>query len=171
MEPSTQDLRLVEPPSPEGLMPTALGWEAWCAIGGGLLVLLLIVLWLWQRLRRAKAPSAQDVRERAHHQALAALATCPAEDRTATATQCSIILRRYLTELVGDPALFETHEEWVGRHDSLQSLNSSLREQISGFFSQLAQWKYAPADHADEAQSMIEQSRQLLETIHWEARP
>jgi len=34
----------------------------------------------------------------------------------------SLILREYLSSAAGDPALFETHEEFISRHDALQSL-------------------------------------------------
>ena len=104
-----------------------------------------------------------------HDEAIAALAVCPAEERTPAATECSLILRRYLVALTGDPALFETHEEWVSRHDAIENLDADLQQQTRSLFSQLAEWKYAPADHGDEPSVVIEHSRNLLEALNREA--
>jgi len=152
-------------------MPTPVTWKDWCFMGSVLLMVMLIVFFVVRRLkRRSLAPSA-DLIAKAYRETLAALAICPTTDRTQTATECSMLLRRYLSQITGDPALYQTHEEWVSRHDSLNSFSDALKEQTHTLFTNLAQSKYAPADHGDDPATIIEHSRQLLEAINREVRP
>ena len=167
MDPAQEDLRFVEPSSTEGLMPNPLTWEVWALIGGGVF-LLLLALWLFLRRRAMQPSSPVDIRKKAHDEALAALASCPDHERTPAATECSLILRRYLAALTQDPALFETHEEWISRHDSMEDLSEALRGRTHELFTQLAHWKYAPADHGDEPTVVIDRSRDLLEALNQE---
>ena len=167
MDPNKEDIRFIEPSSNEELMPTPITWEAW-AIGGGVLLIILLAAWVLWRNRRPKPVSAEDLHKKAHQEAIAALAACPSEERTPTATECSLILRRYLATVTGDAALFETHEEWVSRNDAVEDFNEALKEQIREHFGQLATWKYAPDDLGDEPATIIDQSRKLLESINQE---
>ena len=168
MEPSNEDLRFAEPPAVDGLMPNPLGWEAWTLIGVGVVFLALLIWWIIERSRRKPERDKVNLLKKAHDEAIAALAVCPAEERTPAATECSLLLRRYLVALTGDPALFETHEEWVSRHDAIENLDADLQQQTRSLFSQLAEWKYAPADHGDEPSVVIEHSRNLLEALNRE---
>ena len=70
--------------------------------------------------------------------------------------------------MTGDPALYETHEEWVARHDSMEAFGEDLKQQTQSLFARLAEWKYAPDDLGDEPSAMVDQSRHLLEAIHQE---
>lgn len=167
MDSSKEDLRFVEPSSTEGLMPTQLAWEVWALVGGGTLVILLL-LWIVLRRKALNPAAGEDPNRKAHSEAVAALALCPDDERTPAATECSLIVRRYLAALTGDPALFETHEEWVSRHDAVKSLNEDLRIRTHELFSQLATWKYAHADQGDEPSVVIDRSRQLIEAINRE---
>lgn len=140
-------------------------------LGGVLLLLLLLAFVIWRKYRQPSATSPQDFREQTRAEAMAALATCPTSNKTKAATECSIILRRYLSTLTGDPALYETHEEWVARHDSLEDFSDSLKQEIGKRFSQLAQSKYAPEELGEAPESMIENSRQLIDAVHRETTP
>jgi len=169
MESDIDDLRLVEPAQSADLIPTTLGWEAWCIIVTlGILALLLILL-LWWKLSKRGRPESINQAALAYNGALAKLAICPSQQLTATATECSIILRRYLADLTDDPAIYETHEEWVSRHHSIEAFCQQHRDRIHSFFSELAVWKYSPSDHGDDPATIIERSRDLLKTIHMEA--
>ena len=147
-------------------MPAPITWGAWCMIGGIALLLALLGFVIWRKARRSSTETAEDTNEKARADALASLATCPTEDRTETATECSIIVRRYLSRRTGDPALYQTHEEWVSRHDSLEDFSDGIKQQLDELFSQLARSKYAPSDQGDEPGVMIENSRQVIDAVH-----
>ena len=169
MDPSQEDIRFVETPATDNLMPTPVTWETWVIIAVVLLVLMLIAWFIW-RSRRPTAATAEDLHKKAHDEAIAALAVCPTEKRTPAATECSLILRRYLAAVTGDPALFETHDEWVARHNAMESFGEDLKQQTQTLFTRLAEWKYSPEDHGDEPAAMVDQSRHLLEAFNREVR-
>ena len=58
-------------------------------------------------------------------EACAAMAAISTADVRDAAVLSSLILRKYLATAAGDPALFETHEEFVARHDALQRADSA----------------------------------------------
>lgn len=78
----------------------------------------------------------------------------------------SLILRKYLSAAANDPALFETHEEFISRHDSLQALKPEARAAAEAGFTRLASLKYAPEIQEDAPAQVIADSRALLETLH-----
>ncbi len=168
MDPSKEDIRFVETSATDNLMPTPISWETWGIIGLALLGVMLLIWFLWRRSRRNTTPTPENLIKKAHDEALAALAVCPTAERTPAATECSLILRRYLVAVTGDPALFETHDEWIARHDSMESFDEELKQQAQTLFANLAEWKYSPADHGDEPAAMIDRSRHLLEAFNRE---
>lgn len=168
MEDSTQDLRLIEPPSADGLMPHPITWGAWCVIGGVILLLVVIAILIWRNARQSPAATKEDLEQKARADAMAALADCAMINPNQTATECSLIVRRYLSELTGDPALYETHEQWVMRHDALEDFNDSFKEQIGELFSKLAALKYAPEHKGDSPAAIIENSRYVVDAAHRE---
>ena len=84
------------------------------------------------------------------------------------AVRCSLILRKYLAQAANDPSLFETHEEFISRQDSLAALTDEAREACAMGFSKLAALKYAPQEAADDPApgAVIEDTRLLLHTLH-----
>ena len=168
MEPSEEDIRFVETSPTEGLMPTPIIWEYW-AIGGFVLLVLLLAAWFMIRaFFKPKLSSPEDLKKKAHRDALAALSACPKQELIPAATECSLVLRRYLAAVTSDPALYETHDEWIARHDALETFEAQLKQQIHHLFEQLARWKYAPSDEGDEPAQVISRSRDLLESINQE---
>ena len=167
MDASQVDIRFVEPSATDALMPTSLTWEM-LIIAGLLLLVALIITWIvWHRRQKTVVGSHNRIK-RAHNEALGALAACPTESRTPVATECSLIMRRYLAVVTSDPALFETHEEWIARHDAVESFSQPLTADIHQLFEQLAEWKYTPTNHGDEPAIMVDRSRKLLEAINQE---
>ena len=77
-----------------------------------------------------------------------------------------MILRKFLSITAEDPALFETHEEFISRHNALQKIPESTRNEITKIFSQLAGMKYSPKDANTSAEAIISESRQLLQLLH-----
>ncbi len=163
MDGQTTGLKLLEPASPEALLPDGELWP-WLA-AAALAVVVALALRLWLKHRRPTAnPHAR--RQAAFASALGSLAAATTSDTRDAAVQCSLILRTYLSAAAGDPALYETHEEFVARHDSLQTLSADHRAAAQAGFSRLAGLKYAPVQPTQPAAQVIADARALLETLH-----
>ena len=63
------------------------------------------------------------------------------------------------------PALFETHEEFVGRHEALQGLPDDVKTDAGSFFGKLAARKYAPENMPSDG-NLRDEGLALLERIH-----
>ena len=160
-EPPT--LELQAGPSPEALLPDHGLWPWWLA--AALLVLAAAALIILIRRRRvAHDPGA--VRIAAWRAALAALDEISSGDPREAAVQSSLILRKYLSAAAADPALFETHEEFLSRRDSLAALTPEVRQAAQAAFERLAALKYAPVPPAADAAAIIADARSLLESLH-----
>lgn len=165
MKGKPHDLELLEAPSPESLLPESGFSQWWIVAGVALLVLIVVILIVWKR--RSPVPNTATLRNAAYADAVAEFTHITATDARDAAIQCSLILRRYLSIAAADPALFETHEEFISRHDALQSLTVESRLAAAAGFTRLATLKYAPDIPADAAaEKIIPESRALLETLH-----
>lgn len=158
-------LELMEPASPEALVPDYGLWPWFLAALVGI-VLLTAVLLLIRKWRKPTTESPAALREAAFRDALAALNDISAAPARATAVQASLILRKYLATAAADPALYETHEEFISRQDSLQALHSDARTAAETGFSRLALLKYAPDIPDEEPAAIRDESRTLLKTLH-----
>ncbi len=129
----------------------------------GVLMLLIVVV----KLTRKKGPiDPLTLRRQAYEAALRSINEAPSSDGREAATLASMILRRYLATVSGDPALFETHEEFIARRDSLKSLAEEAREAARVQFDRLAALKYSKDIRAADSAPIFESSRALLETLH-----
>lgn len=154
----------MEPASPEALIPR-IGLWPW-AVGAAVLLLVAILLTWWLRRRRRRTYDPMSVRIAAHQEALAGLNEINAEDAREAAIRCSLVLRRYLSLAANDPALFETHEEFVSRRDALKVLQPEARAAAAVGFEKLASLKYGPDSPMDAPATVIGDGRLLLETLH-----
>lgn len=164
MNESVDNFELLEPPSPEALVPDS-PVEPWMIILAVVLVAGLIVLLIF---RKKKTPAGLQVEARqvAYAEAVAGLENITATGTRDVAVQCSLIVRKYLSAAAGDPALFETHEETISRHEAFKNFSVEARAAAGTGFSRLAALKYA-ADVPDvPAGEVIGESRALLETLH-----
>lgn len=144
MEEKVNQLELVESQEALRLVPT---WElqAWWFFAAVGVVLLLILLIFFLR-RKKNLIHLQEIKKQAYSAAKIELAALCSEDARGTAIELSFILRRYLARTMSEPALFETHEEFISRHDALAGFSAELRKEIGIFFTALSQIKYAPQD-------------------------
>ena len=164
MDEETQTFELMAPASPEALVP---GYGLWpWFTGGGILILLVITLLVVFRKRKSESASLLLQRIAAFSDANAALANVSATSARETAVLASLILRKYLSAAANDPALFETHEEFISRQDSLQVLTPQARAAADDGFTRLAALKYAPDIPDKPAAEVIADSRGLLDTLH-----
>ena len=156
-----KNFQLMESSTVEALIPKAETPWLWIIIG--VVLVASLIFWLIRRrMKRATDPA--NIREAAFKDAIAALDAIPQNDPHA-ALESSMILRKYLSITAEDPALFETHEEFVSRHDALQKIPQSTRDEVASIFSRLATIKYAPDAANANAEKIIGDSRQLLHAL------
>jgi len=167
MKEKASSFQLLEPNRPEALVPDS--WvEPWMVFTAAALLLALALGVGFLIFRRRKAPPIDQsaVRRVAYQEAGTALERMKALQARDAAVQSSLILRRYLARAANDPALFETHEEFVSRHDALRSLNDDARRKSETGFSRLASLKYAAEIPELDPSQVVNESRELLETLH-----
>jgi hypothetical protein len=165
MNENATGLELQDTPSSQALLPDHGLWPSWATFV--LLALVIVVaLYLVFRKRKASVETPRKVREEAMREALAALSGIRTEDPRDAAVQSSLVLRKYLSVAAADPALYETHEEFIARREALQALTETTRAAAGSGFSRLAALKYGPAIPGTPAADIIAESRGLLETLH-----
>ncbi len=163
--PTDETLVLRDPVPAEPLLPDpGLAPWVWWALAGGVLLLALLA-WFLLRRRKQGMVDPVKVREEAYRRAVAELSSQAAASMQEAATKVSLALRRYLAVVAGDPALFETHEEFVARHESLATYPADLRQSAAEGFSQLARLKYG-REAAGEPAALFSAARQLLDRLH-----
>lgn len=143
--------------------------ELWLPLAWGCVLLTALVavgVILWIRRSKRRAPQPPTPLEKA----LAALNTL--EKSLPPLRECglqlSLILRHYLQGQAQDPALFETHEEFSQRLDSLSALPRECQYDMRYLLEQLADLKYAATREQDpvQARKLIEQARSLITRIN-----
>lgn len=155
---------LMEPPSPEALVPDS-PIETWMVIVGILFALCMMAFFLLKKRKRAQVDPLA-ARKAAYEEATAALGKIGYVTGREAAIQSSLIVRRYLSTAAGDPALFETQEETISRHEALKDFSEEAREAAGRGFARLATLKYAAVPPDVEAVNVTAESRDLLETLH-----
>lgn len=167
MPPEPPPFHLREPTTADALLPG--WWLPHILIGSSILIALLIIAFLLVRMMKRPRPAdPRKIREEARLNAatkLEASRTSATTPRDA-AVLASLALRDYLSIAAEDPALFETHEEFIARRDSLAALNPQTRNAAADGFSKLASLKYAAQPPAADPRDVIESARTLLDTLH-----
>lgn len=163
MEEKENAFELVESRKALDLVPT---WEvqAWWFIASGLALLILAVILFVLRRKKVFIDPHREKRD-AYAAAKERLETMEQTGSRETAIIISLALRGYLACSMDDPALYETHEEFNGRHEGLKDLPEHIRLETSGFFNNLASIKYAPEDMPIEG-NIRERALALLERIY-----
>ncbi len=165
MEEKGNSLELVESRDAIELVPR---WEpeAWWFFAASAVIAIAILAVLLMRRKKPSVDLSKEKRE-AYAEAKAELVKIGGADLRETAIRVSVILRRYLSRSMNEPALFETHEEFVARHDGLKDLPDDVRSEVGGFFAKLAALKYAPDDiGSGDVQRINAGGAALLERIH-----
>ena len=160
--------QLAEPSQVESLLPNY-GFEWWMVPAGLAILLGLLAIYQTIRKKRRKVAGRKgNPREAAFTAAHEELAEVDCKTSRQAAVRCSLILRKYLAQASNDSSLFETHEEFITRQDSLTALTDEAREACALGFSKLAALKYAPQEATDEPapEVVIEETRLLLDTLH-----
>jgi hypothetical protein len=164
MNEKSGSFELMEPPSPEALVPDS--WvEPWM-IAVAVLLVLAVSAFLLFRKKKTIPFNPQAAREAARAEAVDALAQIDSTNARDAAVRASLILRKYLSIAAGDPALFETHEETLSRHEAFNGFSEEARQAAGSGFSRLASLKYSPAVADVATSTVISESKALLEILH-----
>lgn len=140
--------------------PALFLWWQWLALALGLLAVLLLIIFLIKKYMptATAAPSAAQ-------QALTQLQQLQQQSLSSSelATSLSTLVRHYLQAEFGDPALFETVEEFHRRSAQLDKLPAEASSRLVSYLDTLAFLKYAPVGQAQETQlDLVEQTSQLI---------
>lgn len=166
MPESPTSLEWIDPAPPESLLPDSCIPHSWllaaALIAAAFLAVLVI---LWKNHRKIRFDPAKR-RLDAYQEASCALAALQVQDIRDAAVQCSLILRRYLSLACDDPSLFETHEEFIARHQSLGSLGEKERSMAKQGFERLVSLKYTRTPQDENIGEITREAEVLLETLH-----
>ncbi|MBC7979313.1 MAG: hypothetical protein H7Y36_01975 [Armatimonadetes bacterium] len=165
MAETDDNFELIEQSNTMDLVPQ---WEpeAWWFFAGGSVLVAIVLLYLFLRKNRV-AIDPEKERYEAYRDAKVALDAMEPESMHEIAGSVSLVLRRYLARRMNEPALYETHEEFVGRHEGLKDLPDGVRAEVGDFFGTLAAVKYAPDNVANLTGAALKQSGlNLLEKMH-----
>jgi len=162
------ELQDIAPAEPYLLAP-GWPWWAWTLLALGLVALGWLLL--HARRRAAPPPLPGPVEPEAYRRARLAIAAEEAAEPRHLALTVSSALRGYLAESFADPSLYETHEEFLARHQALEEVPESLRDRVSTLFCRLARLKYGRQAPASDPTEVREQSLALLDDLHQQARP
>ncbi len=166
MKEKSSSFQLLEPTRPEALVPQP--WlEPWMWVIAALVISAIFAVWWYYRSEKKFAiTNPLLARNKFHQDAVAALEKMNPLHARDAAVQASLILRKYLALAAKDPALFETNEEFISRHDALQALTETAREASGIGFTRLASLKYAAEVPDLNPAEVVNESRTLLETLH-----
>ncbi len=137
------------------------------ALLAALVLLVGFALLLWGRYHgRHRLPAPPNPRA----EAMGALALLEEElpPLRPCALKLSLILRRFLAGQTQDPALYETHEEFSQRIDSLASLPESCQYDMRCLLETLAEQKYADVtaqENPAHTRQLIHRAQELVERI------
>lgn len=138
-------------------------WQVALA-GAALIFLAVLIVLLTRRSKRAGDPV--TLRTRAYRDALRSLEEARPPSSREAATFASLVLRRYLAVAASDPALYETHEEFVARSNSLAKLPEPVKLATVEGFAELAALKYSKDTTEGEPAPVLSSSKALLETLN-----
>jgi hypothetical protein len=163
------NFELLEPSSPESLVPDS--WvETWMVVLFITVALALIAILIYRK-KRGAISTPLGVRAAAHAEAVTALDQVGELPPREAAVRSSLIIRKYLSLVARDPALFETHEEYVARHEALKNFSEDAREATRLGFARLAAIKYSPQSADLDTPQVVTGSRNLLKILHHGLRP
>jgi hypothetical protein len=158
------ELHDIADPSPH-LPGMYVPWYLWLILGFVLIAFLVLAITLWRR-KAATPPDIAGVYEESRKQLEALRGVINDHPLAHIATEASFAVRRYLAAYLSEPALFETHEEFILRKNSLARLPTGSRDRLNPLLEQLATLKYSPSQSDPEsADTVLMKSLNTLQGI------
>ena len=165
MAESKTNLELAESWDAMDLVPN---WELewwWIAIAG--FALIFFILLAYFIFRKTKAFDPTKAKREAYQEALTELEKIDDSLGKDNVILVSLVIRKYLAKSMNEPALYETHEEFIGRHDAIHDLDEELKFKITNYFSELAAMKYGPVEEQFIGLTTLKQkAMNLLERMY-----
>ncbi|MBC8127962.1 MAG: DUF4381 family protein [Gloeobacteraceae cyanobacterium ES-bin-144] len=165
MNEKTTGFELMEPASPEALIPDYGLWPLMLAAALLTTLTIVAVIIICHR-KKSSTVDPGAIRNAAKAEAAVALSALSSLDSRNVAVQASLILRKYLSVAANDPALYETREEFIARNDALQALDQETRTATETTLNRLGTLKYSPEIPATSPEEIITESKSLLEKLH-----
>lgn len=162
---------LDDPVTPEGyLSPEGLGSLEWTLIIAGIILLAGLISW-WIVMRKKPTTPPPTAAEKALAEVDELETYKPSLKECAL--KLSLILRRYISGNTADPALYETHQEFNLRADSLSALPETLQNYTRQLLDYMAALKYEANTPQDEAiaQQIINDTKKLIGDIDRASAP
>lgn len=139
-------------------------WWQWALIGIVALVIFYLLIVLLRRKTKAARHTAQSNLTTALQQ-LSAL-NVSETDSNRLAVHLSLIVRQFIQRAFGDPALFETDEEFHTRSTELERFSPEATAQLKSYLTVVANHKYAPNPNDPAAlESLIEKAEMVLRIL------
>lgn len=140
--------------------------SAWWIAGGAVALLLILGGICFYIIRKRRTPKPQPSAEEIALQRLEGLCGMSPDLRTAS-LELSMILREYLSLKTADTALYETHEEFSQRLDSLSAIPRECQYATRMLLEKFAELKYAGIqDNAQQhVHALIEETQNTILSI------
>lgn len=127
-------------------------------------ILLAMVLRL--RARPTASASVEETYENSRRELMALRKHLADRPVAAIATEASLAVRRYLAACLSEPALYETHEEFMLRGEALSQLPAGARTHLNPLMERLAEVKYGPSGtDADSAAELVGNCLEVLQGL------
>lgn len=166
MADSSSTLHDIADPTPHlpGVMLPFWVWiAATVVVLAGVLALLIILL---RRPRRPTKPPLDDVYEMSRDQLDALRGELDSLPIAEVATRASLAVRFYLAACLEEPALYETHEEFLLRDDALDKLPAGARGRLNPLLEHLAELKYGPSgEDPNASRALVDKSLEVLQGL------
>ena len=138
---------------------------------GGIAALVVLGLVAWVVVHIIRKRRANRTTPPPSHAEVALAALARVDDDMPALRECSLrvslILRTFLEGQAHDSSLYETHEEFTQRMDSLSGVPASCQNDTRDLFDDLVRHKYAgnAGDSAAKVRELTERARQLVNRI------
>lgn len=165
---SSADDQLRDIADPQPLLPgVEIPLWFWIALSVVILALVAsLVLFLTRRGTTDQPPPSLSFYDEARRALESLREDLAGQPLASVATDASLVLRHYLASCLDEPALYETHEEFIARDDALDRLPAGARERLSPLLNQLAECKYGPSRQNDtHATELVDSCLKVLQGL------
>ena len=141
-------------------------WYTWVIIALVILAAIGLFIYFLTRTKPAPPGSVASIYQKSRKHLELLLGAISKQPLSQIATEASFAVRRYLAACLSEPALYETHEEFLLREDALDRLPAGSRDKLNPLLEQLAALKYSPS-HTDpeNAEIILKKSLNTLQGI------
>lgn len=164
MDDETLQLRDLVPPD-ELVREPGWPWPFWALLAAVLIAIIVVVIAYIRERKNLPGGGRRIDYGAAYRRAIEEIEDSSGLQNQEAATRISGAIRLYLATVCGDPSLFETHQEFLSRHEALQGFPEGVRTQVSTVLCQLAAMKYSQPE-ALAANDLGSRSKEVIDQLH-----